>query len=54
MVKDIKAGETFTEKNVRSIRPGFGLAPKHLSDIIGRKAAKDIQRGTPLSWEMIN
>lgn len=52
-VGDIKKGEVFTEKNVRSIRPGYGLAPKYLKDIIGKPAKKDIKRGTPLTWEMV-
>lgn len=52
-VKDIQKGEPFTKENVRSIRPGNGLAPKYLDDIIGKKAAKDISCGTPLDWEII-
>lgn len=47
-VRDIRKGESFTEKNIRSIRPGFGLAPKYLGKMIGKKARKDIARGTPL------
>ncbi len=54
VVKDIKAGELFTEENVRSIRPGYGLPPKYLSQIIGRKARKNIEKGTPLSWNLID
>lgn len=52
-VEDIKSGEPFTEKNIRSIRPGFGLPPKYLSIILGRRARCDIERGTPLTWEMV-
>jgi pseudaminic acid synthase len=52
-VKDIRAGEPFTEENVRSIRPGYGLAPKHLSRVLGRKAKSDIKRGTPLDWDLV-
>lgn len=52
-VADIKAGEIFTERNVRSIRPGFGMPPKHLPDVIGCRAVRDIARGTPLSWELV-
>jgi len=53
VVKDIKAGEIFTEENVRSIRPGYGLHPKYLKDVLGKKVKKDVKRGTPLSWELI-
>jgi pseudaminic acid synthase len=51
VIKDIKSGETFTRDNIRSIRPGFGLPPKNLPLVIGRLAACDLERGTPLSWE---
>jgi pseudaminic acid synthase len=50
VVKDVKAGDVFTEENVRSIRPGHGLPPKHAPEIIGRHAVSDIARGTPLAW----
>ncbi len=53
VVKDMKEGEIFTLENVRSIRPGYGLHPKYLSEIVGRCATKDIRHGTPLSWELI-
>jgi pseudaminic acid synthase len=53
-VQDIRAGETLTEKNVRSIRPGHGLAPKHLKQILGRRALMDIAKGTPLAWSLIS
>ena len=53
IVQDVQAGEVFTIDNVRSIRPGFGLAPKHLRDILGKGAAVDVSRGTPLSWDLI-
>jgi len=49
VVKDINKGEVFTEENVRSIRPGYGLEPKHLDDVLGKKAKKDLEKGTPLS-----
>ncbi len=54
VVEDIPAGAQFTAENVRSIRPGNGLAPKHLARIIGRKAATQISRGTPLSEEHLS
>jgi pseudaminic acid synthase len=53
-VKDIAAGDLLTEENVRSIRPGFGLAPKHLPELIGRRARSAIARGTPLSFDLID
>ena len=52
-VKNINAGESFSEVNVRSIRPGFGLPPRYLNNIIGKKANKVIEKGTPLSWDLI-
>ncbi len=54
VVRDMKKGEVFTEQNVRSIRPGYGLHPKYLKDVLGRKAKKDIKKGTPLSWDLID
>jgi N-acetylneuraminate synthase len=53
VVADLAAGETFTENNIRSIRPGYGLAPKHLAAILRRKATRDIPRGTPVSLDMV-
>jgi N-acetylneuraminate synthase len=53
VVQDVKVGEVFTRENVRSIRPGQGLAPKHLSEVLGRRAARDIARGTPLTLDMV-
>jgi len=52
-VNDIEAGEEFTEENVRSIRPGYGLPPKYLSTVLGRKAAGKVTKGTPLSWDLM-
>ncbi len=51
--QDIKAGELFTADNLRIIRPGIGLAPKHLEQILGKKAAADLKAGTPLTWDLI-
>ena len=53
VVEDVKKGEIFTTKNVRSIRPGVGLHTRYLSVILGKKAAYDILRGTPISWDLI-
>ena len=50
--KDIKAGEIITSDNVKVIRPNFGLAPKYIDDVIGKKAKTDIAFGTPINWEM--
>jgi N-acetylneuraminate synthase len=52
-VRDIAPGEVFTAENVRVIRPGCGLAPKFADVVLGRKALRDIPRGTPLTWELI-
>lgn len=52
-VDDIKKGELLTENNIRSIRPSNGLAPKYFKDILGKKAKVNIEKGTPLSWDLI-
>jgi pseudaminic acid synthase len=54
VVEDIRAGEPFTTRNVRSIRPGYGAAPKYLPDILGRIAAHELKRGTPLSLDDVS
>lgn len=54
VVKDIKIGEEFTHENVKSIRPGFGIAPKHLNEVIGKKASKNLSKGTALKFVMVN
>ena len=53
VVADVKAGEKFTKSNLRAIRPGHGLPPKHFDEVIGKKARCDISRGTPLSRDLI-
>lgn len=50
VVEDVPAGAPLTGRNVRSIRPGYGLAPKHLPQVLGRCAARDLKRGEPLEW----
>lgn len=53
VVEDMKKGDVFTEKNIRSIRPGYGMKPKFLKDVVGKIAKKDISRGTPLDESLI-
>jgi pseudaminic acid synthase len=53
VVRDCDAGEVLTEGNVRSIRPAGGLEPKHLDAVLGRKLDREVSRGTPLSWDLI-
>lgn len=53
VVKDMKAGEVFTEENMRSIRPAFGMSPMYYEEVLGKKARGDIARGTPLSWQHV-
>ena len=54
VVKDIKKGDSFTEENIRVIRPAYGLEPKYYEDILGKKSSREIERGTPLEWDMVN
>jgi N-acetylneuraminate synthase len=54
VVQPMKRGEAFTPVNVRSIRPGNGLHTRYLSEVLGKRAARDIERGTPLSWELVS
>jgi N-acetylneuraminate synthase len=53
VVKDMKAGEVFTEDNIRSIRPGHGLPPKYLKRVLGKRSAQDIKKGTPVEWDLL-
>jgi N-acetylneuraminate synthase/pseudaminic acid synthase len=53
VVKDIKAGETITEENVRSIRPGCGMHTMHYEEVLGKRASRDLEKGTPLDWDMM-
>ncbi len=53
VARDLRAGEVFTPENLRRIRPGFGLPPKHWHEVLGKKAARDIARGTPLAWDLV-
>lgn len=54
VTEDVRAGELLTKNNIRIIRPGDGLSPKHYEDILGKKATHDIKRGTPLDWELVS
>ena len=53
VVRDMEQGEAFTPDNVRSIRPGYGLHTRYHDAVLGRRAVRDIARGTPLSWELV-
>jgi pseudaminic acid synthase len=53
VVEDVKQGEPFTVMNVRSIRPGHGLHTRHLPEVLGQRAACDIERGTPMNWDLV-
>ncbi|MGV8918293.1 MAG: pseudaminic acid synthase [Pseudomonas sp.] len=53
VVRDMAVGEAFSADNLRAIRPGLGLAPKHIDSVIGRKARKPLARGTALDWAMV-
>lgn len=53
VVRDVGEGERLTEQNVRSIRPGYGLHPRHYGDVLGARARCDVQRGTPLDWGLL-
>ena len=52
-VKDIAAGEVLSRENMRSIRPGYGLAPRHFDEILGKKTRRPVKRGTPISWDLL-
>lgn len=54
VVKDIRKGEVLTSDNVRSIRPGLGMHPMYYDDVLGKTARQDIDRGTPLSFDLID
>ncbi len=53
VAEDMKAGEKFTSKNLRVVRPGFGLAPKFYEHILGRKARRNLKKGTPVNWDIL-
>jgi sialic acid synthase SpsE len=54
VTQNLEAGDVLTAENVRSIRPGLGLAPKHLDLVIGRHVNQAVSRATPLSWAILS
>ena len=52
-VRDVAAGGAFTAENVRIIRPGHGLPPRELPNVLGRRARRDVVRGTRLTWDIV-
>ena len=53
VAEDMAAGDVFTAENLRSIRPGHGLAPKHLDLLVGRRVRRAVSRGTPVTWDLL-
>lgn len=53
IVQDLRAGDVLTPENLRAIRPGLGLPPKHIDALLGRRVARDVARGTPASWDLL-
>lgn len=53
VARNVAAGDVFTEENLRVVRPGAGLHPKHFADVLGRRARCDIREGTPLAWHHV-
>lgn len=53
IAQDMKAGEMLTTKNLRAIRPGLGLPPRYYDQLIGRRVSQDVERGTPMSWDLL-
>ena len=53
VAEDMKAGDVITNQNVRSVRPGYGMAPKYIPEIIGKRVKRDLEKGVPLKWEYV-
>lgn len=51
--EDLQAGDILTEKNVRAIRPGYGLPPKYIDQLLGKPVRKNVSKGTPISWDIL-
>ncbi|MBQ7926853.1 MAG: pseudaminic acid synthase [Lachnospiraceae bacterium] len=54
IAQDMKAGEVFTEQNLRSVRPAYGLHTKHYEELLGKKVTRDVKLGTPMSWDLVD
>ena len=54
IAEDMKKGDMLTEKNLRIVRPGLGLAPKYFDIILGRRVNQDVKKGTAVSWDLID
>ena len=54
ITENCKSGDIITERNIKSIRPGFGLHPKHFSTILGKRFNKDVEKGDRLDWSLID
>ena len=53
IIKDVREGEALSRENIRCIRPGNGLPPRFLPNVLGKMAARDLSRGEPLTWESV-
>ncbi len=53
IAEDMKAGDVLTRKNLRAIRPGYGLPPKHLEQLLGKKVNRAVKKGTPMQWDLV-
>ncbi|MHB9149525.1 MAG: pseudaminic acid synthase [Thermoleophilia bacterium] len=53
VAEDMRAGDVFTPRNLRAVRPGFGLPPKYYDQLIGRAVVRDVSRGTPMTWDLV-
>jgi sialic acid synthase SpsE len=51
--EDMKNGDVFIPQNMRSVRPGLGLAPKYYETVLGKRVNRDVKKGTPVSWDLI-
>jgi N-acetylneuraminate synthase len=54
IAQDLKAGDVLTKENLRCVRPGFGLAPKHLDSLLGQRIGRDVSAGTPMAWSLLS